>query len=320
VAHTDDQDSVINQTMSFAPISAFASRRNRAGNILMSIAIVALLLFLIALALVVFSGIFTQQRVGERAEKEGMQAARLLNNSDRVGQMNNMLVAARELMFNERSTYVTVVNDYPDLQPLARHFLDESRNAAELMIGEREHLIKITMADLTLFTMNCNGDNADQGHFGLPGVPWIKTDMPAISDLELGYMKNVDSNVQSPDGNPALWDFDLSQKYIDQTSHLYYGNLTMTLPDPDSDLNFKVCPLPAPVRGTIAPARLASNDEFQRTVQLVEAENIKKGQCDQLPTAAKLNVIINLKGVDAKVTQPMIVTATAASNGGCPRP
>jgi hypothetical protein len=117
-----------------------------------------------------------------------------------------------------------------------------------------------------------------------------------------------------------LLSYDLSQKYVDQTSHLYYGNLALSLPDPDSDLTFKVCPLPAPVKGTIAPARLASNDAFQSTFALVKSEKIKSGQCDQLPTAARLNVIINLKGLDTQVTQPMFITSTAASNGGCPRP
>ena len=246
--------------MIFIPVSAtnlLYPRRSRAGNIMISIAIVALLLVLIALGLVVFSGIFTQQSVGERAEKGAMQMARLMNNGDQVGQMNNMLVAARELVFNDRGTYVAVVNDYPDLQPLAKHFLDESRASAELIIGEREHLVKMTMISLASLTAKRSDDATDQGHFVLPGVPWVKTDMPAISDLELGYMRNVDSNVQSPDGNPALLNFDLSQKYVDQTSHLYYGNLALHLPDPDSDLAFKVCPLPAPVRGTIAPARLA---------------------------------------------------------------
>jgi hypothetical protein len=309
--------------MIFIPVSAsniLSLRRSRNGNILISIGIVALLIILIALGLVVFSGIFTQQRVGERAEKGAMQAARLMNNSDRAGQMNNMLVAARELVFNDRSTYVAVVSDYPDLQPMAKRFLDESKESAEFMIAERERLVKVTMTDLATFTTKCNGDTTDQGHFGLPGVPWIKTDMPAISDLKLGYMKNVDSNVQSPDGNPALLDFDLSQKYVDQTSHLYYGNQALSLPDPDSDLKFKVCPLPAPVKGTIAPARLASNHTFQSTYELVKAGQISRGQCDQLPTAAELNVIINLKGLDTQITQPMIMTSTAASNGGCPRP
>ena len=248
-----------------------------------------------------------------------MQAARLMNNSDWTGEMNNMLAASRELVFDDRNTYKTVLRTYPDLQPLAKHFLDESRASAQMTIAQRDRLAEVTMGNLITFE-TASSKHADQQQYALPGLPLVKTNLPQIVDFQLGYMKGIDSNVQSPDGNLSLLNYDQSQTYVNNSTHLYYGNVTLGLPDADADLRFKICPLAPPVRGTIAPARLASGNAFQRTFDLVKDRQTNPGLCDQLSTAAKLNVVINLKGADGQVTQPMVITVTAASNGGCPRP
>ena len=211
-----------------------------------------------------------------------------MNSGDRVGQMNNMLVASRELLFDDRENYAEVINDYPDLQPIAKRFADQSREAAELMISEREQLAKVTRADLIAFTGRLAPSNAENGKYALPGVPYTGTDLPTVSNFDVGYLNGSQSNVQSPDGNADLLDFDIQEKYVDQASHLYRGNIAMTMPDPDSDLLFKIAPLAAPVSGTIAPARITSESVFRASSKLVQDGKVCYGKFDQLPTGANL--------------------------------
>ncbi|HEY9774683.1 MAG TPA: hypothetical protein V6C81_13060 [Planktothrix sp.] len=293
--------------------------RKRSGNTLLTVGVVALVLFLITLGLVVFSGIFTQQRMSERADKAAMVAARIMNTGDRAGEINNMLIASRELVFADRVTYNYVLENNPSLQPFAKSLLDQSREGAQMMIDERDTIAKLTSSDLAQFVAQCNHDTSERG-FSLPGIYWIGTDLPALTDLQVGYLQGTDSNVQSSENFPDLYDYDISQKCLNENTHLYDGNVTLTLPEPDSDLHFKICSLPAPVKGTIAPARLAAERKFQDFFTMVKNGKQQPGASPQLPTAAKLQVVINLQGLDKKVSQPMAIGATAATNGGSPRP
>jgi hypothetical protein len=300
--------------------SQSAMRRSARGNTYLIIVTVCCILAVIWAGLFFFSAFFTQQRVETQAEKMALSVARLMNRNDRVGQINNMLAASRQLVFNDRENYQDVVSDYPALQPFAKRLLDESKSSAGIMIEARQTLGAQIKHDIVDFTVKSIGATSDSSQYALPGISEMGAGGPKIVDLEVGSLQGGTANVESAEGDIELTDYDLSQKLVATSSHLYLGNISATLPDPDSDLVYKIATLPAPVLGTIAPARLILNQVFQNEAKLIRNGEVSAVQLDQLPSAVKLGMVIDFKGVSGKIDQHMVVTGIAVTNGGYPRP
>src|SRR5262249_50726663 len=80
-------------------------RHERGSTLLLVTASLLTVVFVLALGLSVYAIAFAQQRLEQSDENLAMHAAELMNKGDRSGQMNNMVAASRELVFNSRITY-----------------------------------------------------------------------------------------------------------------------------------------------------------------------------------------------------------------------
>src|SRR5271170_5605314 len=106
-------------------------RRDKRGNMLLLTLLVMSIVLLIGASFMTIYGVFlAQQKLEERTENICMVAARSLNADDHAGQMNNLVAASRELVFNSRNTYEYVANNNRTYRVLAAKLLDQAREGA----------------------------------------------------------------------------------------------------------------------------------------------------------------------------------------------
>jgi hypothetical protein len=285
--------------------------RRRRGNMLTMTAMTFGILLITCVVAAALYMLLAQQKRGQTtADQISLNTALLLNDNDRIGQMNNVVEHCRELV------YISRVNNDKAQEPmnrfwrvLAGQLLDESRENAQLVEDERKNQIKICVKNI----QNAAWWRIKHAPTGSSlQLPWFRADFPETSEVRLGWIYGVQSNVENLQVIPSLRDFDLQQKYIQKGSNLYMGNINAKLPEPDDDLDFKLSSLPAPVSGTVAPIRLTSPDVFRNTA-CIFADNKSKMQIpDQLPGAVQTVEKMNVASTDGQGTIRLSATATAS--------
>lgn len=280
----------------------------------------ALLAGILLFACVVgFTGymLLAQQKRGQSDTDEvALNLAKLMNGDDRVGQMNNVVERCRELVYVSRTNLNKASSmSNPLFEPLAQQLLNESRANSQLVENERVNQLNLTTLRIKSFIANHNQSTRSGNRLALP---FFQTQFPIIQEANFGAIAGVQSNVENLQVIPELKDYDLGQHYIQPGSNLYMGNINAKLPAPDSDLDFKLASLPANVGGTVAPARLANPEVFQRTAQVINVNQQTHTLPTHLPAAIQLVENMDVAGGSNKGTVRLSSTATA--DGGLPPP
>lgn len=271
-------------------------RYDRGSMILLSVMVIGIVIVIIVLGVGVMFLFSSHRKAQGETDSIALEAASILNAHDRAGQMNNLVARCRELVFTSRETYDDAAQNYRHLEPLARQLLDESRQSAHLVEDERQRLTGQELSELK--------DLARSGD---------------ITSINVGYINGIPSNVAVAEGVPELLQRDRSAGYIEPRSGLYNGNINAKLPGIDQDLDFHISSLPAPVKGTIAPARLATSSAFKQTAQAYGHDAV--GRCEQLPSAVQLQFKkkVTTGGADKQGAEVKL-GVTAVSNGAQPAP
>ncbi len=290
--------------------------RNNSGNLILIIIMIAALI--IVAMLVIFTVhfvFFAQKRIQTESDELALRLARKLNEQDHAGFINNLTMYSRESVFNSRVTNDTIKANAEQLEPLARQLLNETREGAALVNEGRQSLIKYTVSEL-------KKDIEDNSKNARPAValPWASYSSPEIMTLQVGSIKDVESNVESPVGNDDLLSYDKSSGYI-TPANFYRAGKKLSLPDADADLQFKLSSLPAPIKLTISPPRLASPVAFKLDSTLMKEGKFMGSQPDTMPSAAKLELTSTVRVSMGKDTQDTSrVWATGVSCGASPPP
>lgn len=290
-------------------------RINRSNGSMLTLSIVSLVVIclIILTFFVIYFLFFTQNRLQDSSDEIALTGARAMNAHDYVGQINNLVAFSRQLVFNSRNAYDQSTHSEVPVQSLAAILLNESRAGAEMVSKDRETLLQLTNKNIREIA-NSAGDKAmSKSNFQLP---WAKSQAPSILNLELGFLKDVDSNVEAPTGNSGLYALDQSQQLINQKTHLYRGNISLPLIGPESDLKFKLASLPAPVKGTVAPARLLSTTSFQNLSYIVKNGKTVKGNFDQFPSALKLDTQVQVEANSGKEMKNTVQAHSFSAAGG----
>jgi hypothetical protein len=290
------------------------NRRCVGNTMMLSMVVLMLLIAFGAVAFTFYSVFFIQRRLGERAEVNSLLASRLLNPNDRTGQFNNIVSASRQLVFNTRNTYNDVMENRPEVGTIADELMEESREGAKLVISERNRILMLTLNDIRDLKKLFEDQSNNQTQLILP---WLWTDKASVTNLKVGYVTNLDSNVLAPVGNPGLMTLDT--KFIDKQTGLYYGNVPLKLASPDADLPFNLSALPSPVNGTIAALRVAGNERFTSSMYLIKDGQPGLGACQFFPCAVQLTLTQEIKS-SFRSHNTIEVSATSITNGASPMP
>lgn len=277
-------------------------------------------LLMVGTIFVMFLFFFPQLMKGNMqnsAESLALTTAKALNAQDQSGRMNNIVARCRELVFTSRQTYNRAnALGYKHLEPLARQLLNEARNNAMMLNDQRELLLQANVNQAVKAIESADLNVKGQKEVSLAGMT---AQAPKVNNLDIGYIKNVQSNVEVSGGNPDLIEYDKGRGFIQEASNLYVSNIDAQLPGEDADLHFKLFPLPAPVRGNVSPARLTQPNVFISCGQLIKNGKKQKIQIEQLPSAVKLEFAAQV-GTKATAMQSMKIVSCAAADGAGVQP
>jgi hypothetical protein len=257
---------------------------------------------------------YSHQFLQHSADNLATSLAVNMNSNDRIGQMNNLVANSRELVFNSRSSYQHASDEFPLMTDLADRLLLESREGADMVERARRDLVALIVQDVQTSAKAASKSGLGQG----TTLPWARSSEAELQGMQIGNIKNVESNVMAPYGNDPLLKLDTKSGYIDLATHLYYGRTIIKLPD-DPDKKFHLTSLAAPVQGNVAPPRLTEAQMFDKTAELLKDGQPILGICDELPTAVQVRLNMDVTNqVAVKSTHGASVDATAATAGANP--
>lgn len=308
----------INDSMNIRKLSRRVSDRRKGSMLSMTTLTVGIILFACIIGFC-FYMLLSQQRSGQgQADRLTMQVANLFNEDDRIGQMNNLVGRCRELVYASRQAQNDAANKgYEVWAVLASQLTDEARSSAVQVEAERQSQCKL-LCDRTRNAVDYyNVHTKTTSTFSLP---WWQSYQPEVNKVTMGYINNVQSNVEYLNGDvyPDLKFDDERDKLFDKASSLYKGNVNARLPSPDNDLDFKMSSLPAPVEKTTAPPRLVNPEVFQTTGTLIEDRKYMGRKYDQIPSAVQLQEFMDVTANQNR--QTVQLTSTAATSGAFPPP
>lgn len=281
--------------------------RKRRGSVLVLASVVFGVLALAILIGYSYGGLFFEHnRLQASANEMALAGARKLNDKDRIGQMNNMLARNRQLVFQDRKAFDELNTNNPGLAELAQEQLDESRDMAKALEGQRSALSAVAKMEAK-DAMEKKFDEINKTY--AMALPWMRVEEPVLAGWQCGRVNNTESNVEELSFIPDLETHDSAQGFTTSTGvKLYKHDINAKLPGDDSDLNYKISALSAPVLKTVAPARIILNANYQPVVG------------DNLPSACRVKVWLPVgtgMGPEAKGTMSCIGAASAT--GGCPQ-
>lgn len=285
-------------------------KRQPSGNLLV-LSCIGFALACIALFMAYsFGGLFfINNRLQSSADEIALAGAKKLNDKDRIGQMNNMVARCRQLVYSSRKDVDDTHNINPDLEDFAKPLLDESRDSADLLERERQNIARL--ADIEARQAMQQRFNDIKPTYTMV-LPWMIIKEPRLADVKFGRGKGVESNVEEIKGFKELQDHDATSGYIPNKSglKLYQADAPqgLQLPGADSDLQFHISSLPAPVDGIIAPSRVILSDK-----QL----DHKTGS---VPSVVRVSLQLDVEtGLGFKTGAKMYSTGVASTTGGCPQ-
>jgi len=234
------------------PSKREAKSRSESGNIFFTSLLVIVPIILSALVASTFwCAPIMENDLAVQTDRLNLILASYLNKDDRQGRLNNMLAASRQLVLISRLNYNEAIDNCPVIAPFATRLLEEAREGAKLVGKERNQIHDLILADVKTLTEE-NTRRADIYPLKDDAVfllPWLRCHRLSIESLTLGYVEGINSNVQATKTNPELMAID--KRFIDANTGLYYANISLPLPGPDSDLKFELSSVTAPIKGKI---------------------------------------------------------------------
>lgn len=294
------------------------SRRSQTGGIIWILVCLGIVGFVFILFLI---DVLWLHLVSEKemttAEKIALSVATELNKDDRIGQVNFTLARSRELLFCCRESQARAEQHHENLKPLAEYLVNKARNNARLISEDSHHLRKLRFDDacaIALATMaNSNGPNAAK-------IPGMRTSKAKLVSLELGYVEDMESNLLPPVGNDLLLEYDKGAGFIDEKTNLYKGGINLKLPDDDSDLEYRICRVGAPIQNTVAPPRLALAKVFKPMLFAIkDGGKLSSEGGDYFPSAVSVSLAVEVQH-DQEAPHKMDAGGVAVCAGANPTP
>lgn len=262
-------------------------RRQSSGKMLILVALVVVLISFFFIVGILFMTLLSQHsRSQYNVDALALNLAKILNEHDRVGQMNQMVARNRELVYTTRQDMIMCEQQgLGHLEPLQQQLLDEAYYAHDEIESERLHQIDLVSKELMKATRDYN--NHRNGN-SISIFPWLRTFEPEIARVDVGCIKNVQSNVRDNAVIEELLEFDSQKNYVEPGSSLFRANVNAKLPEPDEKLDYKFSALPALVENTTAPPRVANLEMFEQYPIVIREKNQPSRANDRMPHAVKL--------------------------------
>ena len=301
------------------PRRQLAKRDARGSMLFLCIAVLAVMLVVVGIVFSFYLVFFSHQHLQSRSEDLALECARQLNENDHGGKINNLIGHSRELVFTSRELYRRTSNDEcRGLQGLAAQVLEQSRSGAVLLGEERNHYVDVSLQKLRNIVECAEGKSIDSLFLSK-----FSSGSGAVVDLRVGDIGQPVSNVEASSGVYSLNSYDHQQNFVKpgKQADLLVSNVNLKLPGEDSDLDFQLASIPAPVKGATAPLRLTRGKGFKQSLVLRDAGQKKDGKCLVIPSAVQVTMAMSIKqSVVGEFDSKTKTVNTACANGAWSEP
>lgn len=279
--------------------------RSQSGNILILAGVFSAVIALgLVMAYSFGSLYFTHNRLQTSADEIALTGARKLNELNRLGQMNDMIVRSRQLVYSTRKQCDEAEASDEVLQKLARQLMEEARAGAGELETERKQLTALVVKE-SEEAMNDKFNQIKESYAMV--LPWLKVETPRLVSATPGRTIGMHSNAQELAGFDELVKADQASNNVVTAKpvNLFKGEINAKLPSADGDLPFCLSPLAAPVDNDMAPARMVLPAKFQQSAG------------GYAPCATKVEIVLKVStGLGTQVTGNVSVTSAASATGG----
>jgi hypothetical protein len=224
------------------------------------------------------------QSLSDRTDRLTLEAASALNEGDRAGRLNHLIIQCRDMISRNRKAYaLTEVQPFVHFRPLCWQLLDQSRHGAALLEQERQRLVSTRLMEIKTRL---------HGYYQPPSVTTAKPQV-VVDEIDVGTVKGFSSGVPSALVEPDLKENDIKERYIDKKTGLYAGEINARMPGEDSDLTFKLCALPKLDK----ESSLQRGADYKQYGVLVNDGKEQAISCDQMPASVVLKASGSFKGM-----------------------
>lgn len=286
-------------------------RDSKGSMLCLTMVCISLIAFSVVIGYSFWGLLFINSRLHTAADEIALAGAKKLNDRDRIGQMNNMIQRCRHLVYLSRKDFEKTKTDVKDLEGYSEMLLNESKDSATDLEKERKNAMASAKTDAN----KAMTDRFNQIKTTFPmQLPWLIVGTPKLKLDGFGKVKNMESNVEEIDKIPELAKKDRDANYVKAPKGglaLYEAESDKGKLQEDSNLEFKISSLPAPVKRTIAPARTFLQKQF---------ETGKTAGADAyFPSSAKVTLDLEVEsGIGPHCSSNMEASGVAITTGALP--
>jgi len=276
--------------------------------------VIVLICFLFTIGLEFTTLLGQHSRSQYNVDALALQMAKTLNDGDRVGQMNQLVARNRELIFTTRQDALACEQEgLGHLSQLCDQLVDEAYSSHDEIEHERMNQIAIVSKEIRKAARDYNQHkNKDNNSW----FPWMQTFEPEVTRVDVGCLKNVQSNVKSGFAVEELAEYDRQKGYVEPKSELFRAGVNARLPAPDERLDFKFSALPAFVKNTIAPPRVANIEKFEQYPIVIRDASTGSRPNDRMPYAVRLNTSMDVALDAEQLSRHSVNISTIGVAGG----
>ncbi len=271
------------------------------------------------LVLIVMGGFVFNMMLSRRSQAQyvadslALTLAANINSGNRVGQINELQEASRELVLVSRQNFEKCTDNNRTLSGLCDELVQEARTGHELVEQERMNQIAIVRKEVIDSVKLHNRQLEQQRKFSFVGFTMPD---PEILHVALGRIVGVGSNVRALNAIPELAELDSRKSYLEAGSKLYKADINAKLPPPDDDLDFNFSSLPALVGTSAAPPRNTNVVMFVPYGTVFDSDKPSLATIRQIPSAIQLNCRMNMTlPWERQSTNAFELTATGTASG-----
>ncbi len=269
------------------------ARRKSKGSMTFLVTLLTGIFVVVALCGIAFNFmLFLRARAQYEADARTLDFATKLNMADRVGGVNLLEEASREIVFVSRQNCNRCADlDLPQLNALSNLLLERARQGHSLIECERQNQIAAICKEAQAAARHYNKEKSGKSSLSFFDLNYLE---PEILRVDLGCISAVDSSVRDLNVIPELSEHDISKGYVNQKSRLYRSGLNVKLPDPDSDLDFYFSSLPAYTKNTTSPSRNTNDAVFASYGTVFTNKQTKETLPKQIPSAVHVVYVMSV--------------------------
>jgi len=289
-------------------------RKSKGSTVFLVSLIIGIIVFVALCAMSFNYLLLCRARAQYAADATALTLATQMNTGDRIGEINHLQEASRELIFVSRQYYDRCSDgSAPELTSLCDQLCEEARSSHSLVERERQNQITLIRKEVQDAIVAYNRQRNKSSNFALLG---LQTYEPEALRVDVGHIAKVNCSARALEAIPELAMFDRDKDYVDKSSKLYKSDVNAKLPAPDSDLDFNFSSLPAYVGKTSAPSRNTNADVFVPYETIFSDGKIKNASPKQIPSAIQIFYGMNVVFPwDQSKTAPVHLVATGIASG-----